>query len=143
MTQPTPPATGQSRTGNVPKTQYVYVEPQKSAAAQGYDRWRLNRLRGLQHRQTTMPGIPSFLGNQQVIVYAWFASMMIVSWDEWRNNGILPRPSRLWYTSLTFAVLAIAGFITPLIPLLNALAIGYTIMLLWQYYNKSGQFANE
>jgi hypothetical protein len=136
--------TSQGRINNPPSTQYVYVEPKQGAVSQGYDRFRMNRLRSMEHRQTTgPPGMPAWLGNQRVIVFAWFAAMMIISWDEWHNNGILPRPARLWYTSLFYGILALAGFITSIIPLLNALAIGYTIMLLWQYYNKGGQFANE
>jgi hypothetical protein len=66
--------------------------------------------------------------------------MVLVGFDEWKNNGILPRPVRLWDTSIVYGLLTLMGFIDIMLPIANALAIGYTIVLLWQYYNGSGQF---
>lgn len=94
------------------------------------------------HVQTPR-GVPRFLGNQKLIVYAWLAAMVTVGFDEWHNNGILPRPARLWDTSVVFGLLALMGFIEPITPLMNALAIGYVIVLIWQYYNGSGQFSHK
>lgn len=85
-------------------------------------------------------GVPSFLGNQQLVIFAWAGAMAFVGVDEWKNNHILARPSRLWWTSVVYGMLAMAGMITPLIPLVNALAIGYLFVLAWQYFNGQGQF---
>lgn len=92
-----------------------------------------------QHRTPSF--MPSFLGNERVIVYSWAISMAVIAWDEWKRHNIFPRPQRLWWATLFYGMLAIAGMADPLTPLINALAVGYTIMLLWQYYNASGQFA--
>lgn len=86
-------------------------------------------------------GIPKWLANERVILYAWFIAMVIVGFDEWHNYHLLPRPARLWYTSLTFGLLLLLGIVPQLRVLANALAIGYVITLLWQYYNGQGQFA--
>jgi hypothetical protein len=67
--------------------------------------------------------------------------MIVVGFDDWHNYRLLPRPSRLWYTSLTFGLLMLASLIDAMVPLINALALGYVIMLIWQYYNGAGQFA--
>lgn len=67
--------------------------------------------------------------------------MIVVGFDDWHNYHILPRPARLWYTSLTYGLLILASMADALVPLANALAIGYAIMLIWQYYNGTGQFA--
>jgi hypothetical protein len=64
----------------------------------------------------------------------WIIAMFIVGFDEWHNLGILPRPARLWDTSLFYGLLTIAGFVDLMVPLVNALAIGYTVVLLMQYY---------
>jgi hypothetical protein len=83
---------------------------------------------------------PQFLGNQQVVVYAWMASLAVIAVDEWHSHHILPRPSRLWWASLFYGMLALGGMGTMLIPLMNALAIGYLFFLIWQFYNGEGQF---
>lgn len=93
-------------------------------------------------KQVEVPaGGPRFLGNQRTIVAAWFVSMALVCADEFKSHHIFPRPARLWYTSLVFGVLALMAFADSLIPLANILAIGYAIVLTWQFFNKSGQFS--
>ena len=82
-----------------------------------------------------------WLGNQRIIVIAWAVAMATISVDEWNRNGILPRPSRLFWATLFYGMLGIVSYIDVLLPLCNVLAIGYSIMLIWQYYNKTGQFA--
>jgi hypothetical protein len=72
---------------------------------------------------------------------AWFVSMAMIGFDEWRNNGILPRPARLWATTLFYGLLAVVSLVDALVPIVNALAIGYSIMLIWQYFNGAGQFS--
>lgn len=84
--------------------------------------------------------IPQWLGNQQIVVYAWFAALAVIAVDEWHSHHILPRPSRLWWASLFYGLLAVAGMSTMLVPLMNAFAIGYLFVLIWQFYNGQGQF---
>lgn len=94
-----------------------------------------------QPRQVSTPnGVPRWLGNGSIVAYAWIVAMILVGFDEWKNHGILPRPARLWDTSIVYGLLVLLGFIDVMIPIANALAIGYTIVLLWQYYNGEGQF---
>ena len=121
-----------------PKTEYIYVGDQGSQ--QSAPR-RVISWRPPPHPQGKVPRpVPQWLGNARIIGYAWVGSMVLVGFDEWKNHGILPRPVRLWDTSIVYGLLALASVVEPLIPLLNALAIGYTIMLLWQFFNGQGQF---
>lgn len=66
--------------------------------------------------------------------------MAMVSWDEWTTHHILPRPARLWYTSLTYFLLALISTIDAAVPLATALAIGYTIAVAYQYFTGTGGF---
>lgn len=121
---------------NAPRTEYVYVQ----------DKGTNNRnARTVQYapksKQTSVPrGVPAFLGNREVIFVAWMVAMILVGFDEWKNNNILPRPQRLWYTSLTYGLLALVSGIDFVVPIANAFAIGFTLVLLYQYYQKTGQF---
>lgn len=139
------------RVVNPPRTEYVYLRNTGSsdggAADSGSGRspsgWA-NRVFNMQPRQVPVPnGVPKFLGNANVLAGAWIGSMILIGFDEWHNNGILPRPARLWYTSLVFGILALVSMFPPIAPLCNALGIGYFIMLLWQYFNGQGQFGSE
>jgi hypothetical protein len=85
--------------------------------------------------------LPSFLGNRLIITASWAISMAVVGYDDWKNNNILPRPSRLWATSLFYGLLALASLVEALVPIINAIAIGYTLMLIWNLFNAQGQFA--
>jgi|SRR5215469_638455 len=130
---------------DAPRTEYVLV--QKKDGGQdggggnrglkyggGFDvRWR--------HQNPPSP-LPRWLGSERIIFYSWVVGMIIVGFDEWHNLGILPRPARLWDTSIVYGLLAITGLVPVLLPLANAFALGYTFMLLWQYYNGSGQFSS-
>jgi hypothetical protein len=83
--------------------------------------------------------LPEFLrsgpmNNRAVVFNMWIIAMIIVSFDEWHNLGILPRPARLWDTSLVYGLLVLLGFVDPLVPISNALAMGFTFQLLWQYF---------
>lgn len=90
-------------------------------------------------QQVNVPSqVPRFLGNRSTVLYAWLGSMALISWDEWHNNHILPRPSRLWSATWVYMFLILLAFSDFLTPIANALAIGYTIMLAWQYYQGSG-----
>lgn len=66
--------------------------------------------------------------------------MAMVSWDEWDKYHILPRPARLWDTTKVYGILAVASIADSMVPLANAIAIGFVVVLGYQYYNKSGQF---
>lgn len=81
------------------------------------------------------PKLPGVLSNRAVIFNSWMISMAVISFDEWHNNNILPRPARLWDASLFFGLLALASIADAVVPLANAFAVGYTIMLIWQYFN--------
>lgn len=80
------------------------------------------------------------MGHAGVIIVAWGLALAIIFWDEWKNNHVFARPSRLWWTSLVYGILAVVGMSGALLPIANALAIGYTIVLAWQYFNGTGQF---
>lgn len=131
---------------NPPRTEYVYVSDQNGGGGSGGPGYSPNawagRVMSMQPRKVPVPsGLPRFLGDNHIVGYSWLASMILIGFDEWRNNGILPRPARLWYTSLIYGVLALVGMVPVMVPLVNAFAIGYTIMLLWQFYNGEGQFS--
>jgi len=102
-----------------------------------------NSLGSPARQVSTPPMIPRWLGNQRVIAYSWIVAMVLVGFDEWKNHGILPRPVRLWDTSIVYGLLTLVGFIDVMLPIANALAIGYTIVLLYQFYNGSGQFGSK
>jgi hypothetical protein len=69
-----------------------------------------------------------------MVFNAWIIAMIIIGFDEWHNLGILPRPARLWDATLVYGVLVMVGFVDVLVPIANAFALGYTFMLLFQYY---------
>lgn len=99
-----------------------------------------NRIPQQSVRAQIPSNLPAFLranpvNNRSIVFNAWVIAMIIIGFDEWHNLGILPRPSRLWDATLVYGVLVMVGFVDAMVPLANALAIGYTIMLLWQYYN--------
>lgn len=98
-----------------------------------------NRVPSQPVNSTIPSNMPSFLranpvNNRSVVFNAWVIAMIVIGFDEWHNNNILPRPARLWDASLVYAVLVMLGFVDVMVPLANALAIGYTFMLIWQYY---------
>lgn len=136
-----------------PAQQYIYVQsPQaggqsrtagSGSGGQSGSGSRTNpQQKQAQQKQVKLPaGVPRIFANENVIFGAWIAAMIIIGFDEWHNYRILPRPSRYWYTSLTYGILTLLGMFSALLPLANALAVGFTIMLLWQYYNGSGQFS--
>jgi hypothetical protein len=148
QSKPTPAQTGGNNSGGRrPNINITYVN---SDGGDGGGR-RFDYRNSWVHRTMSSPPkqvpvpdkVPRFLGNNMVVSYAWLGSMILVGVDEWKNNGILARPVRLWTTSLVYGILALAGMIDALIPLVNAFAIGYFIMLLWQFFNGSGQFSKN
>ncbi|HEV2353206.1 MAG TPA: hypothetical protein VGR89_03100 [Puia sp.] len=106
-----------------------------------------SRLHGLFQRapqgsmQVNVPkGVPSFLGARPILFFGWMVAMIMVSLDEWHTYHILPRPARLWYTSLTFFILTGVSVVDSLVPIVNMFAIGMIIVLGMQYYNSPGKF---
>jgi hypothetical protein len=86
-------------------------------------------------RPATLPHkMPQFLANRAVVFSMWIIAMITVGFDEWHNLGILPRPARLWDTSLVYGVLVLLGFVDVMVPISNALAIGFTFQLVFQYF---------
>lgn len=130
MTTPNPTAVStQPSTGYTPPVRNTYRSKAAYIASQSA-------------QTVSVPkGIPQFMGHASTMIMAWAVAMAIITVDEWHVNKILPRPSRLWWTTLVYGILAVVGMSSALLPLANALAIGYTIVLLYQYFNKSGQFA--
>lgn len=142
------------RSSAPPRTEYIRLDRVNYSSTDappprpsGGGRWQgrvagTSRVLGSGATRAQVPqGVPAFLGNQRTVVYTWLAAMATITVDEWHRHGMLPRPSRLWWTSLFYGLLAIMGMAEGLIPLVNAFAIGYLIRLLWQYYNAEGQFA--
>jgi len=82
--------------------------------------------------------LPSWLkgsvNNRAIVFNMWIIAMIIVGFDEWHNLNVLPRPARLWDTSLLYGLLIIAGFVDAAVPIANLLAIGFTISLLIKYF---------
>jgi hypothetical protein len=147
QSKPTPAQMNQggSSGGSRPNINITYVNSDEGGGGGGgrfdYRNNWVKRTLSQPPRQVPVPNhVPQFLGNNKVIAYAWLGSMILIGFDEWKNKGILPRPARFWSTSLIYGILALAGMIDVLIPLVNAFAIGYFIMLLWQFYNGGGQF---
>lgn len=101
-------------------------------------------IAGIRNTWAAIPNsLPEAMRSRQVIFYSWLVAMIVVGYDEYHVNKILPRPVRFWDTSLTYGLLLTASSIEALVPVLNVLAVGYTITLIYQYYNGSGQFSGS
>lgn len=74
------------------------------------------------------------LNNRAIVFNMWLVAMIIIGFDEWHNLGILPRPARMWDTSLLYGLLIIGGFVDLAVPIMNMLAIGFTIALAVKYF---------
>lgn len=74
------------------------------------------------------------VNNRAIVFNMWLIAMIIIGFDEWHNLNVLPRPARLWDTSLLYGLLIIAGFVDAAVPIANLLAIGFTISLLIKYF---------
>jgi hypothetical protein len=125
--------------GRGPRTEYVLVTPKGSQ--QRTPGYRV-AYQGRTPQNPRVPGLPQWMANKEIIFGAWFGTMVLVSLDDWKNNGILPRPMRLWYTSGVFFILAGLSIIDILAPLMSVLAVGFFFAVLWQYLTGTGQFVN-
>jgi len=90
--------------------------------------------------QQALP-FPAFLASRRILVACWFVSMILVGMNERQLGFTLPRPARLWSASAVYAILALAGTVDAMVPIVNALGIGYLIALAYEFYNGSGIFA--
>jgi hypothetical protein len=136
-----PSGMGGSQGGGYQDGQYRlhYTPPGQNVNAPGPFTRAYNRIPQQSPRVTMPDKVPKFLRsapltNRSIVFNMWIIAMITVGFDEWHNLGILPRPARLWDTSLVYGVLVLAGIVDALVPLVNALAIGYTITLLVQYF---------
>lgn len=119
-----------------PKTEYVYVQDKGTNARRG----RLTYT-PKQPQQAPVPrGVPSLLGNRAIIFGTWAVSMTLAGVDEWRVHGLLARPLRLWEVTLVYAGLALLSMIDAFVPIANAFAIGYTVVLVYQFFTGGGNF---
>lgn len=112
-----------------------------SGGGRFYNYW--NRIPQGSLKVKTPSGVPNFLGARPVILFMWIAAMGMVSWDEWRNYHVLPRPARLWYTTSTYFLLALLASFDAMVPLANGLAIGFTISVAYNYYTGAGGFGTQ
>lgn len=85
--------------------------------------------------------LPRWLADRRIVLVAWVGGLILITIDERQSGYLLPRPLRLWYASGVFLILAALGTSDVMVPLSNALAIGFTITLAFQYYNNEGQFS--
>jgi hypothetical protein len=130
------------RTGtpNPPRTEYVLVTPKDNSGGDRARRWSASFSGRAGSGGRPLQTGSGFFSNRGLVTYAWLAAMAIIAYDEWHNNHILPRPARLWGTSVVYMLLGAGSMIDAAVPLVNALAIGYVFTLLWQLYNQEGQF---
>lgn len=140
-----PPSTGSGRFYQTYNTRVIpNVPPPTTAPGFNYSGSRIygamQRAPGGAIRVNVPTGVPSFLGTRTIILMAWAMSMAMVSLDEWHTYHILPRPARLWYTSLTYFLLAIVATFDVAVPMVNLFAIGYTIAVAYNYYQGNGGF---
>lgn len=119
-----------------PDTQPVqtYQPMQYSEPSNFYQR-AFNRIPAQARYANPGYNTPRLLQNRQVVLGSWAIAMIIIGFDEWHNLHILPRPKRLWDTSLFYGLLTLFSVADAVVPIANAFAIGYTLTLLWQYYN--------
>jgi len=132
MSTPTQPVTPQPDPERVLVRRY---EPFRYAEPQGFTQRMVNAIPA-GARQVNVPnGVPRILGNRSVVFNAWIIAMIVIGFDEWHNLHIFPRPLRLWYATLFYGILLMVGIADVMVPIVNAFAVGYTLMLIWQYYN--------
>ena len=126
-------------TGNGYQGGQYYINQQPEAVKINFPRRVWNSVPQQSPTATIPHRLPEFLrsgpmNNRAVVFNMWIIAMIVVSFDEWHNLGILPRPARLWDTSLVYGLLVLLGFVDAMVPISNALAMGFTFQLLWQYF---------
>jgi hypothetical protein len=133
MTTPTPP---------VPPLPSQTVKPLPKGPGRIRSAWNSSLMSvGSSSQPVNLPKpLPKMLGQRPIIFYSWMVAIILVGYDEWHTLGIIPRPSRFWETSLLYALLIMLSIPDAMVPLANALALGYTLYLVWQYFGGSGQF---
>lgn len=84
--------------------------------------------------------LPAWLADRRLVIASWAVAMVLVTLDEHRSGYLLPRPARLWSATLLYGLLAAAGSVELIIPIVNMLAIGYTVAVGMQYFEHTGMF---
>lgn len=84
--------------------------------------------------------LPAWLADRRLVIASWAVAMVLVTLDEHRSGYLLPRPARLWSATLLYGLLAAAGSVEVIVPIVNVLAIGYTIAVGMQYFEHTGMF---
>lgn len=130
-----PPRPAASSSGGVPQTG---GSPGGGGNAFTRSAGFVNQHSGEFRSMTNVPnGIPRVLGSRQLLFMFWLVAMVLVASDEWKTfPGKFPRPARFWYASLTYALLFLASQIDAMVPLANALGLGFLMVL--GYENVSG-----
>lgn len=133
------------------KNEYIYVQARGTGSSSGSTpasgASRAGQIKDWANRIQKAPvvrtpnRVPSFLGTRPILFGAWGVAMLALSADDWFNNKILPRPSRLWWGTLLYGMLALLSISDGMVPLANALGVGYAIVILWDLLG--GKFGNE
>lgn len=137
MTTPIPPPQPQYVQGTVISSTYSAPTPppRRFNYAGSWVNNQFQRLPG-QARQVNVPkGVPNWLGDKKIILWTWAIGMMIVIADEhYTYKMALPRPARLWYTSLFYFLCAVVSGIDIIMPIVNIFAIGITLTLAIDFF---------
>lgn len=145
-TSPAPSTGGQQRFYQTYNTRYVsQPAPQPQYSRRSFqNNWLYNQMQRMPqgNMQVRVPGprAVQIFGARPILFFAWVTTMMMVSLDEWHTYHILPRPARLWYTSLAFFLMGMLSVVDAFVPLVNLFAIGMVVVLGYQYYSGTGQF---
>lgn len=132
---PPPPPDGGSDSGDM----YTPRNLRGPAGPQWVNRlW--NNVPAQPNRVSLPKQVPGWLGDRRLLVNAWLGAMAIVIVDEWWGYGVMPRPKRLWYTTMTYFILMFGSIADPLVPFVNIYALGLLVVLAYQYFNGTGQF---
>ena len=84
--------------------------------------------------------VPGWMADRKIVIAAWAVAMVLVGVSDHQQGYLLPRPARLWSTSAVYFILAMAGSVPEVVPIVNAFAIGMVIVLALDYYNTTGIF---
>jgi hypothetical protein len=99
--------------------------------------WRARQAAG-----SRLP-VPGILSERRILIATWLIAMMLITMNERQQGYQLPRPARLWSASAVYGILAAASTVEAVVPVTNALGIGYMMVLAYDYYNSSGQFGTQ
>lgn len=96
--------------------------------------WRANQASG-----PRLP-VPGILSERRILVASWAIAMVLVTLNERQLGFPLPRPARLWSATGVYGILALASTVDAIVPITNALGVGYLVVLGMDYFSGTGQF---